>query len=125
MLAAVYCNWWEMTGLLPNNSQRPIIHSCSGSWRTRWMEPSNCEVQDGRALPIGEFRRIASNGGTDDGKDSRANDSADAKCSERDGAECLMERILRQLRLGDQFVDRLGGKDLAGQVGRVAPKAWR
>ena len=34
-------------------------------------------------------------------------------------AEGLMERVLRQLRVGDQLVDGLGGEDLPGQ--RRAP----
>ncbi len=76
------------------------------------------EVDDGRALPVGDLGRIAADGGADDGEDARADDDADAEGGEGDGAEGFFEGVLGALGVGDELVDGLGGEDLAGQ-GRV------
>ena len=52
----------------------------------------------------------------DDGKYTRSDDRADAERRERPGAKALLESILRRFRLADQLVNRLAGKQLAGQV---------
>ncbi len=73
------------------------------------------EVDDRRALPIGELGRVAADGRADNGEDARADDNADAESGERDGAEGLFEGVLGQLGVGDELVDGLGSEDLAGQ----------
>jgi hypothetical protein len=68
------------------------------------------QVDDRRALPVGDLGGIA-----DDGEDAGTDDGADAESREGDGAEGLLEGVLGPLRFSDQLVDRLGAKDLAGQ----------
>jgi hypothetical protein len=75
------------------------------------------EVDDRRALPVGQLGGVAADGRPDDGEDAGADDSTDAEGCERYGAEGLLERVFGQLGVGDEFVDGLGGKDLAGQGG--------
>jgi hypothetical protein len=52
------------------------------------------EIDDGRALPIGELGGVATDGGADDGEDAGADDDANAERGERDGAESFLERVL-------------------------------
>jgi len=80
------------------------------------------EVDDRRALPVGDLGRVASNGRADDGEDARADDDPDAECGERDRAERLFEAVLGDLGVGDELVDRFSSEklgfrieDLAGQ----------
>jgi hypothetical protein len=40
------------------------------------------QIDDRRALPVGDLRRIAADGRPDDREDARANDRADAKGGE-------------------------------------------
>ena len=80
------------------------------------------EVDDRRVLPVGELGRIAADRGADDGEDARADDHADAERGQRDRPERLLQRVLRQLRVGDQLVDGFGGEDLPGQRRR---SCWR
>jgi len=73
------------------------------------------EVDDGRIGPFGESSRVSTDGRADDGEDTAANDRADAERGKRDGAERLLESVLRLLRFIDQLVDRFGCKDLPAQ----------
>jgi len=75
------------------------------------------EVDDRRALPVGDLGGIAADGGADDGEDAGTDDGADAEGGEGDGAEGLLEGVLGPLRFSDQLVDRFGAKDLPGQGG--------
>ena len=77
------------------------------------------EVDDRRALPIGELGRVASDGGADDREDARSDDDADAERGERDWAERLLESVRGPLGLRDELVDGFGSEDLPGQ--RRAP----
>ena len=64
----------------------------------------------------GGVKFFTGDGRADDGEDARPDDRADAQGGERDGAKRFLERALGPLRLVDQLVDGLCGKDLAGQV---------
>jgi hypothetical protein len=77
------------------------------------------EVDDGRALPIGDLGRVSADGCADDGEDSRADDDTDTQGGERDGTEGLLERVCGQLGVGDELVDGLCGKDLSRQGSRL------
>jgi hypothetical protein len=79
------------------------------------------EVDDGRALPIGQLFRVATNGRADDGKNAAADDCTDAQRRERDGAECLFKRGFRTLGLVDELVDGFSGENLSrqGSVSRL------
>jgi len=81
------------------------------------------EVED-RRLPSGIDRRRASDGRADDGEDARADDDADAERGERDGAERLLEAVLRDLGVGDELVDRFSSEDLAGQGSFLVGGGW-
>jgi len=73
------------------------------------------EVDDRRALPIRDERRVAADGRADDREDARADNDAHTHRRERDRAEGLFERVLGQLGVRDELVDGFGGEDLAGQ----------
>jgi hypothetical protein len=75
------------------------------------------EVDDGRALPIGDLGWVAADGGADDGEDARPDDDADAESGQRNRAEGLLERVFGALGVGDELVDGLRREDLAGQGG--------
>jgi hypothetical protein len=79
------------------------------------------EVDNWRALPVGQLFRIASDGCADDGKNAAANDCTDAQRRKRDGAECLFKRGFWALGLVDEFVDGFGGENLSrqGSVSRL------
>ena len=49
-------------------------------------------------------------------EDARSDYRADTQSRERPRAKALLESILRRFRLADQLVNRLAGKQLAGQV---------
>jgi hypothetical protein len=63
----------------------------------------------------GGIELLAGDGGADDGKDAGADDCADAKRGERPRAEGLLQPVFGFLRFPDQLIDRLAGKQLAGQ----------
>jgi len=63
----------------------------------------------------GGIELLAGDGGADDGKDTRADDGADAERGQRPRPERLLERVLRFARVADQLIDGLAGKQLAGQ----------
>jgi hypothetical protein len=79
------------------------------------VEGSPDEIDDGGLGPCGPGGGVAADGGADDGEDAGADDDAYAEGGERDGAEGLFEGVLGTLGVGDEFVDGLGGEDLAGQ----------
>lgn len=64
-------------------------------------------VQDGRCCKV--FAR-RSRAGEDE--DTRTDDGSDAKCRERPRPQSFLELMLRTLRVGNQLVDRLTGKQL-------------
>jgi hypothetical protein len=74
----------------------------------------NNEVDNGRLVPSAGGGGVAADGRADDSEDARADDGSDAEGREGDGAEGLFERVFGTLGVGDQFVDGLGGEDLAG-----------
>jgi hypothetical protein len=73
-------------------------------------------VEDGSGIEL-----LPSDGGADDGKDSRANDGANPKPGERPGTEALLEPMFCLLGVGDQLVDGLAGKDLTRQMDAPSP----
>jgi len=54
------------------------------------MEPAPDKIENGRASPVLNSRRVAADGCADDGKDAGTDDRADAKGGERDRAERLL-----------------------------------
>ena len=68
------------------------------------------------------FELLAGDGRADDGEDARADHRANAQRGQRPRAERLFERVLRLLRVADQLVDRLAGKQLAGQGSSPRPQ---
>jgi hypothetical protein len=81
------------------------------------VQPADEEIDDGRIDPSGKLRWVATDRGPDDREDARSDDGTNAERGERDGAEGLVESVLRPLRVGYQLVDGLGGEDLPGQRG--------
>jgi hypothetical protein len=82
------------------------------------------DVVDERCVRDGGVRKLlAGDGGADDGKDAGADDSADAERGQRPRAEGFLEGVLRVFRVPDELVDRLAGKQLAGQVGFSSSRA--
>jgi hypothetical protein len=79
------------------------------------VESSPDEVDDGGLGPGGLGGGVSADGCADDGEDAGADDDAYAEGGERDGAEGLFEGVPGTLGVGDEFVDGLGGEDLAGQ----------
>ena len=76
------------------------------------------EVVDERRVGDGGVGKLlAGDGGADDGEDARADDGADAERGERPRTEALLQRVLGFFRVADELVDRLAGKELAGQCG--------
>ena len=76
------------------------------------------DVVDERRIGDGGVGKLlAGDGGADDGEDARADDGADAERGERPRAEALLQRVLGFFRVADELVDRLAGKQLAGQCG--------
>ena len=74
---------------------------------------------DDRRVPEGsQSSRTATDRNPNNGKDPRSNHRADAKSSQRNRPQRLFQRVFRSLRFRDQFVDRLGSKDLPGQRAR-------
>ena len=67
-------------------------------------------VEDGGGVEL-----FARDGGTDDGEDTRPDDSTDAEGGERDGPKGFLECGLRSFGLVNELVDGLGSEDLSGQ----------
>jgi len=59
---------------------------------------------------------LPGHGRTDDGEDAGADDRADAERGERPRPKGLLQRAIGFLRLADELVNRLAGKQLVGQV---------
>jgi hypothetical protein len=72
-------------------------------------------IQHRRVQDAGGGKLLARDGGADDGKNSRADDRADAECGEADGAERFLQRVLGQLALRDQLVNIFPGEYLRAQ----------
>ena len=58
---------------------------------------------------------LTGRGRTSENKDSRANDGADSERRQRPRPQSLLQPAFRPFRVGDQFVNGLLGKELAGQ----------
>ena len=69
-------------------------------------------VLDGRRVEV-----LPRHGRADDREDARADDRADAQRGQRPRPQRLLQRVLGLFRIADQLVDRLAGKQLAGQRG--------
>ncbi len=67
-------------------------------------------IEDGAGV---EF--FASDGGADDGEDAGADDRADAERSQRPGPKRLLQTVLGEFRVADQFIDRFGCEQLPSQ----------
>ena len=80
-------------------------------------------VMDQRRIgDAGGIELFTGNRRADYGEDARANHRPDAKRGQRPWPEGLLQGVLRLCRVPDQFVDRLAGKQLAGQ--RASPGRW-
>jgi hypothetical protein len=80
-------------------------------------------VNKRRIHHAGGVELLAGDGRADDREDARADDGPDAERGQRPGAEGLLEPVLGFLRVADQLVDRLAGKQLTGQCG--SPRSLR
>jgi len=80
-------------------------------------------VDERRIHHAGRVELLAGDGRADDREDARADDGPDAERGQRPRAEGLLEPVLGFLRVPDQLVDRLAGKQLAGQ--RASPRSLR
>jgi len=69
----------------------------------------------------GGIKLLARDGSTDDRKDAGADDSAYAERGQRPRAEGLFQGVFGFFRVPDELVDRLAGKQLAGQGSRPLP----
>ena len=72
-------------------------------------------MDERRAAYGGLIKVLAGHGGPDDRKDARADHRTYAERGQRPWAKSLLEPVRRFLRLADELVDRLAGKQLAEQ----------
>ena len=80
-----------------------------------------CEevFKDIQHLSVKQRRRGEFSGrcGAGEHEDSGADNRPDPQCGQRPGPQSFLQPCFRALRVGDQFVDGLLGKKLAGQKG--------
>src|SRR5579863_8207803 len=72
-------------------------------------------IENGRSVEL-----LPSNGGADDGENTRADNRANSKSGERDRPQRFLQFSVRLLRVGDQLVDGLATEKLILRGSRTA-----